>query len=63
MVKKLCLYEEQQDKGDTELIQQLNYYERRLGARRLENQQQLDIRAYFFVQSTPYRVELNNLFM
>lgn len=47
MVKRLRLYEEQQDKGDTELIQQLNHYERRLGARRLEKQQQQDIRAFF----------------
>ncbi|EER25802.1 hypothetical protein CPC735_042460 [Coccidioides posadasii C735 delta SOWgp] len=47
MVKRLRLYEEWQDKGDTELIQQLNHYERRLGARRLENQQHQDIRAYF----------------
>ncbi|KMP06097.1 hypothetical protein CIRG_05778 [Coccidioides immitis RMSCC 2394] len=47
MVKRLGLYEEWQDKGDTELIQQLNHYERRLGARRLENQQHQDIRTYF----------------
>ncbi|KJF60472.1 uncharacterized protein CIMG_12991 [Coccidioides immitis RS] len=48
MVKKLHLNEERQDKGDRELIQQLNCYERRLRAWRLENQQQQqDIRAYF----------------
>ncbi|KGY14856.1 hypothetical protein PABG_12247 [Paracoccidioides brasiliensis Pb03] len=42
---KIALYEEQQDQGD--LIQQLNYYERRLEAWKLENQQQQDIQAYF----------------
>ncbi|KMU82065.1 hypothetical protein CISG_09595 [Coccidioides immitis RMSCC 3703] len=50
MVKKLHLNEERQDKGDRELIQQLNCYERRLRAWRLENQQQQqDIRAYFLI--------------
>ncbi|OJD12836.1 hypothetical protein AJ78_06638 [Emergomyces pasteurianus Ep9510] len=47
MIKKLCLYEEQQDKGDTELIQRLNHYERRLEDQRLENRQQQDIQAFF----------------
>ncbi|OJD15333.1 hypothetical protein AJ78_04417 [Emergomyces pasteurianus Ep9510] len=47
MIKKLRLYKEQQDKEDTELIQRLNHYERRLEARRLEKQQQQDIRAFF----------------
>ncbi|KGQ00690.1 hypothetical protein PAAG_12646 [Paracoccidioides lutzii Pb01] len=43
LVKRVRLYEEQQDQGDQSLIQQLNYYERRLGARKLENQQHLHI--------------------
>nr|KMM72253.1 centromere binding protein Cbh2 [Coccidioides posadasii RMSCC 3488] len=47
IVKRLRLYEEQQDKGDTEVIQRLNHYERRLEARRLENQQRQDMTAYF----------------
>ena len=47
MVKRLCLYKEQQDKGNIELIQQLNYYKQRLGARRLKKQQQQDIWAFF----------------
>ncbi|OJD10707.1 hypothetical protein AJ78_08358, partial [Emergomyces pasteurianus Ep9510] len=47
MIKKLRLYEEQQNKEDTELIQQLNHYERRLEDQRLKNRQQQDIRAFF----------------
>ncbi|EFW22587.1 predicted protein [Coccidioides posadasii str. Silveira] len=47
LVKRLQLYEEQQDQGDQQLIQQLNSYESKIAARRLQTQQQQDIRAYF----------------
>ncbi|KMU74493.1 hypothetical protein CISG_04564 [Coccidioides immitis RMSCC 3703] len=47
LVKQLRLYEEQQDQGDQQLIQQLNSYKSKIAARRLQTQQQQDIHAYF----------------
>ena len=46
-LSRLCLYEEQQEKGDCNLIQHLEKHERVLMARKMEGQQQQDIRRYF----------------
>ncbi|KAJ5209981.1 hypothetical protein N7491_009792 [Penicillium cf. griseofulvum] len=46
-LKTLCLYEEQQDQGETSLINALHKHERVLEARRIGEQKQRDIRSYF----------------
>ncbi|KAJ5162585.1 uncharacterized protein N7500_004415 [Penicillium coprophilum] len=48
-LKTLCLYEEQQDQGETYLINALHKHERVLEVRRIGEQKQRDIRSYFGV--------------
>lgn len=48
-LKKLCLYEEQQDQGEAHLISALHKHERLVEARKVGGRKQSDIRDFFNV--------------